>query len=251
MTSPYTNDYLLDKKIKLFQPVNGYRASSDAVFLAAFVSNIAKGKILDVGSGTGAVSLCLAQRMTTPSVQIIGLEIQPELAELSNFSAQQNNFYNLKYLNKDIKLGCAENGLAPCSFDIVVTNPPYSENDLPSPNPSKASAHNHIHFDLNQWLLFCLKMAKPFGKIFMVHRAEALPKICSILQNKAGNIKILPIYSKNDQQAKRVLISAQKDSKAPCRIISPFVTHNEDGSYTDNAKEILRQGKCFTDILNF
>ena len=251
MTTPYTNDYLLDKKIKIFQPVDGYRASSDAVLLSAFVSNITKGKILDVGSGTGAVSLCLAQRMTDSSVQIVGLEIQSELAELSNFSAQQNNFRNLKYLNKDIKLGCSENNLEPCSYDIVVTNPPYSENDLPSPNKSKASAHNHIHFDLNHWLLFCLKMTKPFGKIYMVHRAEALPKICSILQNKAGNIQILPVYSKNKQNAKRVLVSAQKDSKAPSRLLSPFITHNEYGSYTDKAQEILRQGKIFSDILNF
>jgi tRNA1(Val) A37 N6-methylase TrmN6 len=33
----YTNDYLLDKKVKIFQPVNGYRASTDAVLLSSLV----------------------------------------------------------------------------------------------------------------------------------------------------------------------------------------------------------------------
>ena len=59
MLPEHTSDYLLDKKVKIFQPVNGYRASTDAVLLAAFVSVSKYGKILDVGSGTGMRALCL------------------------------------------------------------------------------------------------------------------------------------------------------------------------------------------------
>ena len=69
----YTNDYLLDKKVKIFQPVNGYRASTDAVFLSSILdeNNVKEGdKILDVGSGTGAISLCLASRLKDKKVEI-------------------------------------------------------------------------------------------------------------------------------------------------------------------------------------
>lgn len=251
MLPEYTSDYLLDKKVKIFQPVNGYRASTDAVLLASFVSAAKCGKILDVGSGTGAVSLCLAERLKQKNPLITGLEIQPELAELSNFSAKNNNYSNLHFQNIDIRLGAKENGLFPCSFDIVVTNPPYSEHDLPSPNKSKATAHNHTNFDLQHWLEFCIKMAKPFGKIYMINRAEALPQICSILYGKAGNLTILPIYSKNMQTAKRVIISAQKDSKTPSRILPPFYTHLENGEYSSEAQKILRQGLGFEEILPY
>ena len=34
---PYTNDYLLDKQVKIFQPIDGYRASTDAVFLSSLL----------------------------------------------------------------------------------------------------------------------------------------------------------------------------------------------------------------------
>ena len=209
MLTEYTSDYLLDKKIKIFQPINGYRASTDAVLLAAFVSGFKGGKILDVGSGTGAVSLCLAQR----------------------------------------RLGTKENNVAPCSFDVVISNPPYSEHDLPSPNKSKATAHNHSDFDLRHWLEFCLKAVKPFGKIYIINRAEALPEICSIFSGKAGNLQILSIYSKQKQNAKRILICAQKDSKAPCRLLPPFFTHSDDGSYSEAAQKILRSGLGFDDIV--
>ncbi len=251
MLAPYTEDYLLDKQIKIFQPVDGYRASSDAVLLAGFVSNIKKNStILDVGSGTGAVSLCLAQRFARKESKIYGLELQPQLAELANYSAKQNNFDFLQYINADIRKGF-KGEINPCSFDVVVTNPPYSEHDMPSPNQSKATAHNHSDFSLENWLLFCLKAVKPLGKIYMINRAEALPEICRILSGKAGNLTVLPIYSKQGQNAKRVLVCAQKDSKAPCRILPPFITHDENGNYTIEAQKILRLGQGFDEITLF
>ena len=96
----YSQDYLLDKKVKIFQPIDGYRASTDAVFLSALLSCVkTQDKILDVGSGTGAISLCLASRFAEKQPLITGLELQPELAELSNLSAKANGFDSfLKYI---------------------------------------------------------------------------------------------------------------------------------------------------------
>ncbi len=249
MLPEYTQDYLLDKRVKIFQPVNGYRASSDAVLLSAMIDNIKTGaRILDVGSGTGAISLCLAERLQTQNIAIRGAELQSELAELSNLSAQANHFDFVRFYNVDIRQKMQSEDLCPCSFDVVVSNPPYSEHDMPSPNASKAMAHNHHDFNLNKWLAFCLKMTKPFGRIYIINRVEALSLICSQLQDKAGGLTILPIYSKAGQNAKRVIVSAQKDSKAPCRILPPFITHDADGKYTENAEKILRQGISFADI---
>ena len=101
----YTNDYLLNRQVKIFQPVDGYRASTDAVILSSLVQKVKKNdKILDVGSGTGAISLCLAARFQEIQPQITGIEIQPELAELSARSAEANGFSAfLHYVNADIR----------------------------------------------------------------------------------------------------------------------------------------------------
>ncbi len=249
MDTEYTQDYLLDKKIKIFQPVAGYRASTDAVLLSAMVKATGNAKILDVGSGTGAVSLCLAQRFKDFSPIIKGLEIQEELQNLANLSAKENGFSFLEYYSRDIRNQQTAKEFMPCSYDIVVTNPPYSDHDMPSPNFSKATAHNLSEMDLQQWIRFCVKMAKPFGKIYMVNRVEALPMICEELIGKAGGITILPLYSKKGQPAKRIIISAQKDSKAPCTILPPFCIHSENGNYTAQAELILRGGKSFSEVL--
>ena len=244
-----TTDYLLNRKVKIFQPTDGYRASVDAVFLSAAVANVPNNaRLLDVGSGTGAVSLCLAHRLQQQNVEIIGAEIQPELVELANYSAAQNNFGFLHYLHTDIRQKSTLPELRPCRFDVVISNPPYSEHDLPSPKTGKATAHNMTSFGLENWLAYCLKMAKPFGKICLINRAEALLQICHFFLGKAGNITVLPIFTKPDQAAKRVIVTAQKDSKAPCRILPPFTVHTPSGEYTDEAAAILRDAKCFAEL---
>jgi tRNA1(Val) A37 N6-methylase TrmN6 len=238
----YTNDYLLDKKVKIFQPVDGYRASTDAVFLSSLLDSKKVKKddtILDVGSGTGAISLCLASRLK--DVKITGIDIQKDLVELSNMSSKENGYDSfLTYINTDIR---KKTSLPSGTFSFVITNPPYSDHDMPSPNESKKLAHNHQDFDLTGWLSFCLKMLKPKGYLLVINRAEAINEIITAIDKKAGSINILPIYSKLGQDAKRVAIIAQKTAKGITKILPPFYTHNEDGSYTDKAQSILRLGK--------
>jgi tRNA1(Val) A37 N6-methylase TrmN6 len=239
----FTTDYLLDKQVKILQPVDGYRASTDAVFLSSLLraEDVKNGDtILDVGSGTGAISLCLASRLKQTGVRITGIDIQPELVSLSNQSAAENGFSSfLSYQLSDIR----EKTILPLgSFSFVVTNPPYSDHDMPSPNPSKSLAHNHQNFDLSGWLTFCAKMLRPKGKLFIINRTEALDEILAVLHNRAGNIQILPIYSKLGQPAKRIAVIAEKGSKGITKILPPFYTHNQDSSYTEKAQSILRQG---------
>lgn len=242
----FTEDYLLNKKVKIYQPVNGYRAAIDAVFLSSMIDSAKveqNAKILDVGSGTGAVSLCLAYRLQAKQPQITGLEIQEDLVKLSNQSALANGFAEiLHYEHCDIR---QKNALTAGSFDFVVTNPPYSDHDMPSPNESKKFAHNLQNFDLTAWLSFALKMLKPKGYIALINRTEALNEILSAMHNKAGNIEILPLYSKQNQNAKRVIILAQKGSHGLTALLPPLYTHNENGAYSEKAEQILREAKGY------
>ena len=237
----YCSDYLLDKKVKIYQPQNGYKASSDAVWLAAAVTNVAKGdSILDVGSGTGAISLCLAHRFAGKDITITGIEEQKLLADAAVLSAEDNRFSFVKFINDNI----FATKLKPCSFNHVITNPPYALADMPSPNISKAKAHNFANADLAKWLAFCIKMLKPKGHLYIINRAEALEQIITSLSGKVGKIEILPLYSKLSQPAKRVIVRAQKDSKAPLLIHEGIIIHNEDGSYSPKAQSVLRQGNA-------
>ena len=245
----YTEDYLLDKKIKIFQPVGGYRASTDAVLLSSFVSAAKTGQhILDVGSGTGAISLCLAERFKNSGITVTGVELQPELAQLSGLSTQSNGFDFVRFLNVDIRRKIS--GITPGGFQHVITNPPYAGHDMASPNRGKALAHNREDISLSEWINFCIKMTAPKGCFYTINRAEAVAEILAALHGKMGSIRLVPLYSKAGREAKRVIVSARKDSKAPAIISPGFVVHEEDGSYTPAAQRILRDGLSFDEAVS-
>ena len=79
--------------LPFLQPRHGYRVAIDPVLLAAAVP-YDRDRILDLGSGTGAASLCLAARLQ--DVQT-GLELQGELVDLARKSADYSGLGG-KYL---------------------------------------------------------------------------------------------------------------------------------------------------------
>ncbi len=60
----------------------------------------------------------------------------------------------------------------------------------------------------------------------------------------AGDIRILPIYPKHGQAARRVIVDAGKDRRSPDTLLPGLSLHNEDGSYTDAALAILRRAEA-------
>ena len=84
----YTTDDFLGGLVRLKQLKDGYRATSDAVLLAASIQAKSGQSILDVGLGTGAVSLCLEARIK--GLSLTGLEIQDEMIELAKENAVLN-----------------------------------------------------------------------------------------------------------------------------------------------------------------
>ena len=79
----------------------------------------------------------------------------------------------------------------------------------------------------------------------MINRTEALDDILHTIHGKLGEIKIIPICSKAEQTAKRVIVCARKDSKAPLVLYNPLIVHDINGNYTDAAQKILRGGESF------
>ncbi len=238
-----TWDYLLNKTVKICQPKGLYHASTDAVWLAAAVNKVKMGDaVLDVGSGTGAVALCLAERFKDKNLGIEGVEWQEKLVEAANLSAEANGFDNVKFTEIDI----LNKRYKPCSFNHVISNPPYSTADMPSPNDSKAKAHNFDKTSFDKWIDFCVKSLKPQGKFYMINRAEMLEYILADICGRLGGIEVFPIFSKpNDVKAKRVIVRAQKDSKTPLIIYAPIYVHNADGTHSETAEKVLRGGEAF------
>lgn len=238
-----TTDHLLDGRVTLTQPRKGYRVAIDPVFLAAAVPARASDRILELGCGSGAAALCLVARV--PDIHVTGLELQPEMVGLSDRNVRDNGREkSIKIVSGDVETLPLD--LIPGSFDHVMTNPPYMAAGLgnPPPDPVKAMAMVESHVPLKQWILRAAIMVKDGGTLTVVHRADRKQEVVSLIQQYLSNIVVCPLWPGPDQTkpAKRILIQATTGQSGECRTTEGIILHDEDGSYTLAADQVLRSG---------
>lgn len=244
MDSSFTIDDFLGGKIRLQQPINGYRATSDAVLLAAALFPKTKQKILDVGAGSGAVGLCLAARC--PDIYIEGIEYQPEMVQLAEKNIQLNRLSHRMHVTlADIRTKKINN-LPTGSFDWVVTNPPFILDQQPSADKIKDIAHRESFCPLNEWISHCLRYVSARGYFALINRADRLPEIMTLLHGRLGALKIIPIWTKENEPAKRLIVIGRKGVHSPAILTPGILLMHADGTRTALAEDIMRHGKALT-----
>ncbi|HST91681.1 MAG TPA: methyltransferase [Brevundimonas sp.] len=228
---------LLGGRVRLRQPVKGYRAGMDAALLAAAVACEPGQRVIEAGCGAGAVLMQIAARR--PGVAVTGLERDPAIAGLARENARLNGA-NADIVSGDVAAGFRALALEP--FDWAVSNPPFFDDPgaLRQPAPGKRGAWM-ADDGLAAWTGFLLKAVREGGRIVVIHRADRLADLLSLLGEKAGSFAVRGIHPHVDEPAKRVLIQAIKTGKAPLRLLPPLVLHERGGAkHTPAAEAILR-----------
>jgi tRNA1(Val) A37 N6-methylase TrmN6 len=242
-----TDDALLGGRIQLLQPESGYRAAIDPVFLAAAVPARAGERVLDVGAGTGAASLCLAARVD--DCRIAGLDVDAAVVRMANENVRRNGAASrVNVMIGDIARPPVR--LAPGTFDHAMANPPYLEAGRATPpaDSGRATAHVEAHgssANLGDWIKFALSMVRAKGTLTLIHRADRLDHVLSELHGRAGGIVVFPLWpDASAKPAKRVLVHAVKGSAQPMRLAAGLILHASDGRFTAAADAVLRHAQA-------
>lgn len=235
------HDGLLGGRVRLIQPAEGYRVAVDPVLLAAFTTAKAGDRVMDVGTGTGAAALCLAARVA--GTRIIGLEKAGMFADTASRNVELNGRQGQVIVMRGDLLRPPP-ALGPGSFDSVMMNPPYLKAGAASvpPDPLKAAANVEGEAQLADWITFAGVMLKARGTLTLIHRADRLDEILSLLHKRFGGVVVFPIWPHAGQPAKRVLIAATRGAKTPAVLAAGLVLHESDGRFTRDAHRILREG---------
>jgi tRNA1(Val) A37 N6-methylase TrmN6 len=246
--STTTTDDCLGGRIGVLQPKNGHRAGSDAVFLAAAVPACAGDHVLDVGAGVGVAGLCLLARV--PRIKLTAVEIDAKLCELAAKNAARNGFGDkFSAVTADVtapgrSLRAVE--LLNENYDQVIANPPfYAEGRVKAaPDRGRATAHVMHQGGLAAWMRFFGAMAAPKALLTLMHRLDCLGELLRLLEGRFGDVTVFPLFARRGEPATRIIVQAEKGSRAGLSLLPGIVLHQENGSYMDEAEAVLRGGEA-------
>ena len=235
-------DDLEYKGIKIIQNTEGFCFGIDAVLLSDFAKEIKNNsKVLDLGTGTGILSILLSGK--TNLNKIYGIEIQKQVAEMAQRSVKLNNLEDkIEIINENIKN--LANIFEKNSFDAIVTNPPYKKLNTGEKNEkeNKLISRHEITASLEDFIKISFDLLKDKGALYMVHRPERLAEIIyKLKQNKLEPKVIKLVHSNINSEPKLILIKAVKNAKEFLKIEKPLFIYDEDGNYTEEILKIYNK----------
>ena len=171
------NNYFQFKQFTVFQDKCAMKVCTDACLFGAIVANRQQSfhhsrdavHCLDIGTGTGLLSLMYAQKDPFAIIDAVEIDGQAAGQAKENFAASPWAG-RLNIFNTDILVLHS-----PEKYDLIFSNPPFFEDDLRSPDEFKNSAKHDTTLDLKQLLHVVgtyLTNEGSFAALLPYHRVE-------------------------------------------------------------------------------
>jgi tRNA1Val (adenine37-N6)-methyltransferase len=216
-----TLDSFYHGKVRILQKRKGYRFSVDAPLLADFIRTEPSDEILELGAGSGVISLLLSIKVFR---YITAVEVQADLAELARIvEADLRSFDPGK------------------TFDVVFSNPPYirGRGGRLSLSEEKSVAKHEIKCDIYDIMRKTRAFLKEDGRAYFIYPEKRRKDLIDAVN--AHNLKlktVRPIQPREGQAANLFLVECDRVS-SKARVLPPFILYGRDGEYTVEAEAVF------------
>lgn len=230
-------DERLDKvneNIVLIQKKNGLTFGSDAYLLAAFVRPDKNALCVDLGSGTGIISLLLCKRDKVARAACV--EVQADFAALIGRNAAINDLSDrLTCLHTDVRdltqtsLGKALGDEQARCADVVVANPPYMGvgNGRRNEADAKYIARHEVCGGIGDFCAAAARVLRFGGSFYIVWRPDRLTELMAALgQHKLEPKRMTFVHADAESEPSVVLIEARAGGKASLTVTPPLLLHD-------------------------
>jgi len=221
-----------------------HRAGMDALLLAACAPQRGKPRskdyrIADFGAGCGVVGFACAHLCNDARIDLFEIDREMVARVGRSLELKENRHLADRITVTEAEIGQFE--IDHKAYQLVLSNPPFNDNSLrPSPVEKRRIAHDMDDNTLTSWVNSASEALEHKGHLIFILRPASLPKMLQILEEKFGSIGILPVITKPDTPASRIIICARKGGRAALQIHPQLTVHQADGSFTPQADAIFK-----------
>ncbi len=204
------NSYFSFKQFTIFQDKSAFKVGTDGVLLGASADLTGASNILDIGAGSGLISLMLAQRC---SATITAIEPDNDSYIQCCENVNRTDWRNrIKVANTDLR-----NFDPPVErFDLIVTNPPYFYNSLKSPDPRKSAARHNDSLSSDEILEGVIRLMNENGRLELIMPyVEGNVFIADASKYGLYCYNVLKIKPLPESEIRRLILSFSKIKRAP------------------------------------
>lgn len=234
MTRRKRNSYFQCKQFTIDQGDCAMKVTTDASLLGAYVDVSSANRILDIGAGTGLLSLFAAQRSTAC---VDAIELDSEAAEQARM-----NFANSPWPERLHLIEMDVRDYAPLHtqrYDCIITNPPFFTGSTPNPCDRTALARHNTHLPLSDLIAAIAQLLSSDGVAWVLlplAESEAILKLAEPLS--LYPLQRMLVRNSSQHQPHREIMGL---SRCPADIVgqSTFTLYKEHPFHTKAAAALF------------
>ncbi len=152
------------------------KVSTDALLLGAWATLPKAGTALDIGAGSGILSLMLAQRLQKSGLnpQVYAVELDQDAALQAEDNAAASRWAaQIHVIQADILTYAATDNQPEHGFELIISNPPYFQQSLAAADAKRHQARHTDTLSFPDLACVAKKLAAPDAHFCLVLPADA------------------------------------------------------------------------------
>jgi len=228
------NSYFQFKQFRVEQGQSGMKVTTDGCFFGATIPSLDDGTVLDIGAGTGLLSLMMAQK--SPNTQIEAIEIDQSAFEEATMNVQNAPWHNrIKVRHTSLQSFDSSK-----KYDLIMSNPPFFKDNFKGDSVRKNKAIHNDSLSFEELAQKASILLSDLGQLWVMYPAFEMSQFIKIATD--FGLYVHSLISLRNKLDGPILRQISQLGKTPMSAKTSEDIHirSNDGAYSQEFTDLLK-----------